>query len=244
VAAGLQQLFVSQRASVLDKGEALGRTIDGRIPGDNYLPEPGPDGMRKLAVKGGSFPVPAQQPGFTLVVKHTVQGVFALGDMPPEIPAYGIVRNPLSTLISWMQTDHGVRTQGRASGIDKMVPEIGRELKEIPDLLDRQIALMHRVFAEVGTFLMPEEVIRYEDMVTSGGAALATIAPEAASLSERLDNMDMNPVYEPKEMIRIGERLLHSDGAAWAFYRKEEVDALLDDAAFFLGYSRTRPVAR
>ncbi len=233
-------MFTTQRASILETGEALGRTIDGRIPDDNYLPEPGPDGMRKIAVKSGKFPVPAQQAGFTLIIKHAVQGVFALGDMPPEIPAFGIVRNPLAMLVSWMQTDHGVRTQGRCSGIDKMVPEIGRDLKAIPDVLDRQVALVHRVFAEVGTFLMPEEVIRYEEIVESGGAALAKIVPAAAALNVRLENRDMNPVYEPKEMIRLGDRLLASEGAAWAFYRKDEVDALLDDAAFFLGYSRMK----
>lgn len=240
MAAGLQELFTTQRASILERGEAIGKTIDGRIPDDNYLPEPGPDGMRKLAAKSGSYTVPAQQPGFTLVIKHGVQGVFGLGDMPPEIPAFGVVRNPLSMLVSWMQTDHGVRTQGRCSAIDKMVPEIGRDLKEIPDVIDRQVALLHRVFAEIGTFLMPGEVIRYEDLVESRGAALARIVPAAATLDVDLENRNMNPVFEPSEMIRVGERLLQSEGAAWVFYRKDEVDALLDDAAFFLGYSRNR----
>ncbi|MFM9106247.1 MAG: hypothetical protein ACKOWF_06070 [Chloroflexota bacterium] len=240
MAAGLQELFRTQRASALERGEVIGKTIDGRIPDDNYLPEPGRDGIRKLAVKSGSYPVTPPQPGFTLVIKHGVQGVFGLGDMPPEIPAIGFVRNPLSLLVSWMQTDLGLRTQGRCSAIDKMAAEIGRDLKALPDVLDRQIALLHRVFAEIGTFLMPEEVIRYEDMVDSRGAALARIAPAAASLDVSLENRNMNPVYEPSEMIRVGERLLKSEGAAWAFYRKDEVDALLDDAAFFLGYSRPK----
>ena len=240
MAAGLQELFRTQRESILAKGEAIGKTIDGRIPDDNYVPEPGPDGMRKLAVKSGTFSVPGQQPGFTLVIKQTAQGVFGLGDMPPEIPALGIVRNPISTLVSWIQTDHGVRTQGRSSAIDKMVPEIGRDLKQIPDILDRQIALMHRVFAEIGTFLMPQDVIRYEEIVSSGGTVLARVVPAASALDVRLENRNMNPVFEPAEMIRVGERLLRSEGAAWVFYRKDEVESLLDDAAFFLGYSRRR----
>ncbi|MGI9252548.1 MAG: hypothetical protein ACR2J8_02285 [Thermomicrobiales bacterium] len=236
----MQELFQTQRASILATGEAIGKTIDGRLPDDNYATEPGPDGMRRLVTKSGSHAVGQQQPGFSLVIKHTNQGVFGLGDMPPELPAFGIVRNPLSTLISWMQTDHGVRTQGRAGAIDKMVPEIGRDLKTIEDVLDRQVALIHRVFAEVGTFLMPEDVIRYEEIIESGGAALSKIVPEAAGLNVRLESRNLNPVYEPKEMLRVGERLLKSDGAAWAFYKKEDVDALLDDAAFFLGFSRSK----
>jgi hypothetical protein len=240
VAAGLQELFVTQRESILAKGEALAKTIDGRLPDDNYAPEPGPDGMRRLLTSTGTAPVTPQQPGFTLVIKHTVQGVFGLGDMPPEIPAFAIVRNPLSTLVSWMQTDSGVRNRGHTAPIDRMVPEIGRELKEIPDLTDRRIALIHRVFAEIGTFLMPEEVIRYEEIVESRGKALAKIAPEAAALDARLESRNLNPVYEPKDLVEVGERLLRSDGAAWAFYSKADVEPLLDDAAFFLGFSRIK----
>jgi hypothetical protein len=73
-----------------------------------------------------------------------------------------------------------------------------------------------------------ENVIRYEDIVDSGGGALSAVVPAAGELEEPLESKNLNPLYERDTMLWIGERLLESEGAYWHFYTKESVMELLD----------------
>jgi hypothetical protein len=72
-------------------------------------------------------------------------------------------------------------------------------------------------------------VIRYEDVVVSGGGALGVIVPSARALDEPLLSRNLNPLYDREDMLRIGERLLASEGAYWRFYSRESVEDLLAD---------------
>ena len=75
---------------------------------------------------------------------------------------------------------------------------------------------------------LPEQnVIRYEDIVDSGGRVLAVISPTAEQLDELLSSRNMSELYDRDTMLRLGERLLASDGAYWHFYSREEVEKLL-----------------
>ena len=75
---------------------------------------------------------------------------------------------------------------------------------------------------------LPEQnVIRYEDIVDSGGRALAVISPGAEELDEPLSSRNLGELYDRDTMLRLGERLLGSDGAYWHFYSREEVEQLL-----------------
>ena len=38
---------------------------------------------------------------------------------------------------------------------------------------------------------------------------------------------NLNPLYDRDEMLRLGERLLASEGAYWRFYPKKSVEGLL-----------------
>jgi hypothetical protein len=47
-------------------------------------------------------------------------------------------------------------------------------------------------------------------------------------LDEPLESRNLNKLYDRDEMLRVGERLLGSEGAYWHFYTKESVEELLD----------------
>ena len=51
-------------------------------------------------------------------------------------------------------------------------------------------------------------ILRYEDIVRSGGRALEVIHPAAPELDEPLESKNLNSLYDRKEMLRLGERLL------------------------------------
>jgi hypothetical protein len=86
---------------------------------------------------------------------------------------------------------------------------------------------------------LPEQnVIRYEDIVDSGGRALAVISPGAEELDEPLSSRNLGELYDRDTMLRLGERLLESDGAYWHFYSREEVEQLLGQLSWGLRQSR------
>lgn len=238
MANGIVELFANQRAAVKDEGKVKGLAVDGRLADDHYAPAPGPDGFRpQVAVQGERW-LDRRKGGYAMVQKQAIQGVFSLGSLPGDLETWAVVRNPLATLVSWTTVDAGVAQRGRSAAVDRILPDVGNQLEQIPDIADRQVALIHRVYQQLADHLPRERVIRYEDIVATGGVSLSAMVPAAAGLSAALESRNLNPIYEPKTMMKLGEKLLDSEGAAWSFHRKAEVDALLCDVAFFLGYSR------
>jgi hypothetical protein len=69
--------------------------------------------------------------------------------------------------------------------------------------------------------------LRYEDIVSSGGQALKVVHPAAGELGEPLESKNLNPLYDRREVLHLGERLLQSEGAYWNFYSRESVEKIL-----------------
>ncbi|CAA9411550.1 hypothetical protein AVDCRST_MAG82-824 [uncultured Rubrobacteraceae bacterium] len=79
---------------------------------------------------------------------------------------------------------------------------------------------------------LPEDsIIRYEDIVSSGGSALSTITPAAKTLRESLSSQNLNAAYDRKGMRELGSRLLDGEGAYWRFYTRESVERLAEEIA-------------
>ena len=97
------------------------------------------------------------------------------------------------------------------------------------DILDRQIYLLGWFWQQFHRHLPKHAIIEYETLVASGGRALSVINPEAVRLDEPLQSRNSNPLYDREDMLRIGERLLKSEGAYWESYRKESVERLLGE---------------
>lgn len=71
-------------------------------------------------------------------------------------------------------------------------------------------------------------MIPYEDIVDSGGMALAVISPAAKELNETLSSRNLSGLYDRDSMLKIGENLLRSEGAYWRFYTSASVERLLE----------------
>ena len=84
-------------------------------------------------------------------------------------------------------------------------------------------------FERYEKFLPREHIIRYEDVCASGGRALEVIVPSAADLNVSLENKNANPLYDRERVLRVGERLLESEGAYWNFYTREDVQEIMDE---------------
>lgn len=226
----IEAFFATQRTSLLTRGEASSRTRDGRIPDNPYADEPGPDGRRRSVVRDGvvRFEKPLDA-DFRLVIKHPSCFTALLDGLVGRFPCVAVVRNPLAVLLSWHSTE-GNWNRGRQPAAEAFDVSLRRRLDAEPDCLSRQLRMLEWSFSQYATYLPASAVLRYEDIVTSGGAALAAIDPAAAALAEPLRNKNSNPFYRGADVAALAERLLAHESPWRAWYAPE---AIIDLASTF-----------
>jgi len=167
---------------------------------------------------------------FLLIVKQPALFSALLPVLAQRFPCYAIVRNPLSVLASWNSVDHKVR-EGHSRGAELYDESLRRELASAEDRLSRQLLLLSWWYERFHTTLPKDHIIRYEHIVTSGGAALCAIEPAAKSLHEPLSSQNLNVLYDRTEMRELGRSLLNREGAYWRFYTRESVERLIEEIA-------------
>ena len=216
-----------QRATLRAQGLARSKQVAGAVPTNTHSEERPAGGLRQSVVSGGALVVDKPlSPDFLLVVKHISAFAAILGEAVHHFPVYALVRNPLATLASWNSIDFGFR-QGRAAAAERLDPALAARLAAIPDDYDRQLALLSWFHEQFQRNLPERAIIRYESLIDSHGHALSVIQPSAAELSESLQSYNLNPLYDRASTLRIGERLLRSEGAYWDFYPRSSVESLL-----------------
>lgn len=218
--------FTAQRRSLSVRREAASRTIEGRIPDDPYAADPGPNGLRSSQVRDRvvRFDKPLS-PAFRLIVKHPSCFTALLGSLKQRFPCHAVVRNPLAILLSW-QTTEANWNDGRQPAAEAFDEDLRCRLDAEPDRIGRQLVMLSWSFGQYARHLPAERVIRYEDLVATGGRALVRVAPAADGLSESLHSRNANPVYAGVAIASLVDRLLASSGPQWDFYPREVVGDL------------------
>jgi hypothetical protein len=228
---GVKRFFDEQRQSILQRGRALSRNIGGVVPDNPFGDEPSETGARRQIDQKGEIVIDKELSNqFMLIMKHTHRFAPLLGHLVELMPVFAIVRNPLSTLASWRTIDAGIAS-GRPGPAGRVVPELGEAMARYDDVLDRQIYLLGWFWQQFHRHLPKHAIIEYETLVASGGRALSVINPGAIQLDEPLQSRNSNPLYDREDMLRIGERLLESEGAYWENYPRESVTLLLAEIA-------------
>lgn len=223
IRAGIERFAAEQRSSILDRGVALTLHVAGRVLGARLSEDRGGDGLRTAMARRSEIPVdPPASRDFTLVIKHPVAFTALLPILLERFPVLAIVRNPLAVLASWESVPFPHR-EGRLGLRSIVAPEIALRLEAIEDRSERQLVLLNWFFECYAATLPRERVIRYEDIVATGGAALAPIAPGAGGLQTQLQSRNTAAVYDRAHMRDMGRLLLERDGAHWLFYTPEEV---------------------
>jgi hypothetical protein len=222
------RFFGRARLKILTGRSVFSHRVYGEVP-TNTIEERRREGsLRRSQARLGRIRLPKEvAPDFRLVVKHV--GVFTalLEGLTHCFPTYALVRNPLSVLASWNSVALPVR-QGRLPMAERLDPSLRRMLRRRSDRFERQICLLSWFFETYRRVLPPSAVLRYEDIVQSGGRALGAIIPEAARLDVPLQSRNVSPLYDPSLVRALGERLLRADGSYWEFYSREDVERLLE----------------
>ena len=215
----------SQRESLLTRKRAISKNVDGVLADNTFANE---GGVRKsISSKGEILVDKPLSPDFTLILKHPAIFTASLEELVKHFPVYTIMRNPLAVMASWNSIESNLR-RGRVPAAENLDPVLHSTLQRLRDPIDRQIHVLDWYHSMWHRHLKPENFIRYEDIVSSKGAALGAVHPAASQFDEPLTSRNIGDAYDRDMTLRLGERLLASDGAHWRSYSKESVQSLLE----------------
>ena len=165
--------FAAQvRAQILAERRAPSVQVEGRLDDHHRVARFTEAGLRRLRGEWGEISIdkPLSLP-FTLLVKHNALFVALLPRLAETFPFLALVRNPLSVLASWQTVDLPVN-RGRLPAGEELDPELHRALERESDLLRRQVIILDWFFSRFRAHLGPSDILRYEEVVESGGRVL------------------------------------------------------------------------
>jgi hypothetical protein len=222
----IASFFATQRASLLGSGTAVSKAREGRVPDNPFGSARDAGGLRSSTVKDEDvhFGKPLQ-PDFRLVIKHPNLFTATLSTLQTRYPCYAIVRNPLATLLSWQSIQAAVN-DGHVPFGEAFDPELKSDLAAEPDRLGRQLIILRWYYSRYATLLPPNHVIRYEDLVSSCGRALAVIDPDAAAHAEPLKSHNTSTLYDAGLVRQLANRLLEDDSIYCGFYVPSDIEKL------------------
>ncbi len=224
--ARIASFFEAQRASLLGSGTAVSKARDGRVPDNPFESAPAAAGLRPSTVENQEVDFGKRlRPDFRLVVKHPNFFTATLATLLARYPCYAIVRNPLAALLSWHSIQAPVN-DGHLPYGEAFDAGLKSDLAAEPDRLGRQLIILRWYYSRYATLLPRDHVIRYEDLVSSGGRALAVIDPDAAALAEPLESRNTSKLYDATLVHQLSGRLLDEGSIYGDFYSRSDVESL------------------
>lgn len=221
----ISQFFASTRRSLQESRRAISKHTGGFVPANHVGAKRTHDGLRIPAEERGKivFDKPLSS-DCMVVVKHISAFAALMPELVNRFPTYVTIRNPVAVLSSWNSVSMPFRN-GHAPAAENIDPELYGRLASIPERLDRQVYLLSWFFEQFN-HLSAERIIRYEDLVASGGKCLRVIAASAEDLQEPLQNRNRSSLYNLELTPILADRLLRArNGAFWKFYSRESVEA-------------------
>jgi len=226
----IERFCSDTRKSLLEKGIAVSKHVGGLIPDNVAADQVNRSGTRLRHTEHG--PVRIEKPlseDFALAIKHPVAFTALLETLVNRFECVAIIRNPLSMLASWNSLAWLNVRNGHAPIGEKLDAKLRQELAAESDVFERQIHILEWFYNRFRQFLPDNAIVKYEDVISSGGQQLASFFPQAASLHEHLVSKNVNKFYDRPLMQDLGEKLLRREGVIWDFYAKHDVEKLLEE---------------
>lgn len=228
--ARIREFAAGTRDELLATGRAASVQVHGRLDDDRVSETPNVAGLRSPRGGPGEIRVDkALSVDFLLLIKHNALFAALLDRLAEGFPVLGLVRNPVAVLASWQTVDLPVR-RGRVPMGERFAPELAAALDAETDTLRRQVRALDWFFARFRDCLTRDRVVRYEDVVASGGAALFRRLGTTAR-PERLENRNANALYAPSGVDAILAAVQATDGAWAGWYGRGECERVAADIA-------------
>ncbi len=220
--------FAAQRSTLLADGTAVSKARDGRVPDNPFEKAESGSVLRPSTVDNQSVRFDKRLvPGFRLVVKHPNLFTATLPALLTRYPCFAVIRNPLAVLLSW-HTIQAPVNRGRLPFGEAFDPALAAALDAEADRVTRQLILLRWYFSRYRSLLPSDHVIRYEQLVATGGRCLAVIDPDASSLAEPLESRNRSSLYDAALVRDLAGRLLAQEDIAAGFYPASEIEQLRD----------------
>ncbi len=221
--------FTSQRVMIETTGEALSTLSEGGSLANHYATESATATLRKRQVVLDKMRGVSKTGDFKLIIKHTLPFTAQLDQLSERYETFVLVRNPLAILASWNSIDAAYREGMIQPYVQPLADDdLLKRLAGIDDRLERQVDLLEWHFDQYRPALRKAHIVRYEDIVETGGRALAVIAGTARNLDEDLESHNTNSLYDRALIWEIKEKLIARRGAIWDFYAPKQVDQLFE----------------
>lgn len=222
----IEAFFDETRSKLLSGQPVHSKNVEGRVFGGKFVDERSESGLRQQVTSRSLITItkPLTE-DFVLVVKHNAGFTVALEHLAAVFRTFAVVRNPLSTLSSWQTVSIPIN-RGRVGRAERADPELRDLLDATEDTVDRQFILLDWFFGIYAKHLPVEQVLRYEDIVASGGRSLSAVTPNAEELDQPLQSRNKAKIYDQAMMRDLADRLLETDGPWWTYYSRESVREL------------------
>ena len=226
----IELYYRRMRRRARKEGIVISKHVGGVVP-DNSKGEIG--GVRRRIAEKGEITLQKElSAGFTLAIKQPGLFTALLPILAKRFPCYAIVRNPLAVMAS-VNSIRGRNEKTRGTPAARrfdpdFLRHVGnRKANAAHDPSTSRFMRLDAYFDRYQKVLPRTRILRYEDIVSSGGRALQVIVPAAGELDEPLESKNLNPLYDKSKMLHLGERLLQSEGAYWNFYSRKSVEEML-----------------
>ena len=216
------------RAQVLAERRASSVQVGGRLDDNRTASRHTDAGLRRLTGEWGEIaidkPLSAR---FTLLIKHNALFAALLPRLTESFSCLALVRNPLSVLASWQTVDLPVH-RGRIPAGEELDRDLHQTLEREPEVLRRQLIVLDWFFGQFHAHLDPENIIRYEDVVESGGVALFRRLGHAGARPAELTSRNHSARYNSSMIDTLLKPLLNSGGHWTRFYSHEDCERVAD----------------
>ena len=221
----LGEFAAKVRRQIREHGRAPSHQVRGGLYDNIMGSERDADsGLRERRGEWGSVAVdkPLSE-RFTLFMSQPAVFSALLPEAAEHFGCLAQVRNPLSLLASW-QTVNLPFNRGRIAGAEPYDPALRRALDEEPDCLRRQLIILEWFFARYAAHLERRHVIRYEDLVESGGSLLFRVLGHERTEPASLKSRNESALYDADMVETLLKALLDRGGSWTRFYRPSELE--------------------
>jgi hypothetical protein len=199
---GVEKFFQRMRRMALEEGKVISKHVGGHVPDNSYRRSKSEDGLRSPMAERG------KKKGKIDVDKELGHDFLLVIKSPAMFSAL------LPTLVRRFPAYAIVRNP--------------LAILASWNSINHYLYVLSWWYKQFCRTLPESHIIRYEEIVASGGAALSAITPAAKALDEPLLNRNLNVAYDREVMRELGSQLLGREGAYWRFYPRESVEKLLE----------------
>lgn len=208
----VQSFFIGSRNSLLTEGKAITKHRAGIVPDNPIIKE---DRLKAFARmigirikrksnldKGEVYFDKNLDEEFILAIKHPPLFTGLLPEINTYFKTFAIVRNPLSVLLSWNSVIFPV-SKGRSPTAELIDTHLKEMLNNEPDPFERQGILLKWFLHRYTSGLPTEQIIHYEQIISSNGKELSRLGLNVDNLDERLENKNLNKEYDRKIVEKV-----------------------------------------